>query len=240
MAQALGADLAHMDATEVAFFGDPQLMIRGILVNGRGQRYVNEDTYPGRIGQETLLRNENQAYLIIDEASYEEGCAADSSTPFFRFQPKWVAETVEELESDMGLPEGTLQSTVEVYNRHAARGEDGTGKEEGVGQADRLTRRCARSSQFHRRIHARRSAHVDQLGGHPRLRRTDPGFVCRWTLHRRRLRWRVCLRNVPRRRQLLRATRRSQRCQGLSVSSQMSASSLRRSRNNVSRHRPPS
>lgn len=60
MAQALGADLAHMDATEVAFFGDPQLMIRGILVNGRGQRYVNEDTYPGRIGQETLLRNENQ------------------------------------------------------------------------------------------------------------------------------------------------------------------------------------
>ena len=124
MAQALGADLAHMDATEVAFFGDPQLMVRGILVNGRGQRYVNEDTYPGRIGQETLLRNENQAFLILDEEAYEEGCAATSSTPFFRFQPKWVAETVEELESDMGLPTGTLQSTVEVYNRHAANGED--------------------------------------------------------------------------------------------------------------------
>jgi 3-oxo-5alpha-steroid 4-dehydrogenase len=124
MAQALGADLAHMDATEVAFFGDPQLMVRGILVNGRGQRYVNEDTYPGRIGQETLLRNENQAYLIIDEAAYEEGCAATSSTPFFRFPPKWAAETVEELESDMGLPAGTLQTTVEVYNRHAENGED--------------------------------------------------------------------------------------------------------------------
>ncbi|MCJ0904272.1 FAD-dependent oxidoreductase [Rhodococcus sp. ARC_M6] len=124
MAQALGADLAHMDATEVAFFGDPQLMVRGILVNARGQRYVNEDTYPGRIGQETLLRNDNQAYLIIDEAAYDEGAAADSSTPFFRFRPKWVAETVEELESEMGLPEGTLQSTVEVYNRHAERGED--------------------------------------------------------------------------------------------------------------------
>jgi len=124
MAQALGADLAHMDATEVAFFGDPQLMARGILVNGRGQRYVPEDTYPGRIGQLTLLKNDNRAFLIIDEASYEEGCAATSSTPFFRFQPKWVAETVEELESDMGLPGGTLQSTVEVYNRHAADGVD--------------------------------------------------------------------------------------------------------------------
>ena len=47
-----------------------------------------------------------------------------SSTPFFRFQPKWVAETVEELESEMGLPAGTLVSTVEVYNRHAENGED--------------------------------------------------------------------------------------------------------------------
>lgn len=124
MAQALGADLAHMDATEVAFFGDPQMMVRGILVNGRGQRYVNEDTYPGRIGQATLLHNDNQAYLIIDEAAYEEAKTTPSSTPFFRFQPKWVAETVEELESEMGLPEGTLQATVEVYNKHAANGQD--------------------------------------------------------------------------------------------------------------------
>jgi 3-oxo-5alpha-steroid 4-dehydrogenase len=38
MAQALGADLAHMDATQVAFLIDPQQTIRGILVNGRGQR----------------------------------------------------------------------------------------------------------------------------------------------------------------------------------------------------------
>ncbi|MFZ2528601.1 MAG: FAD-dependent oxidoreductase [Rhodococcus sp. (in: high G+C Gram-positive bacteria)] len=124
MAQALGADLAHMDATEVAFFGDPQLMARGILVNARGQRYVPEDTYPGRIGQLTLFENNNQAFLIIDEASYEEGCSTKSSTPFFRFRPKWVAETVEELESEMELPAGTLQATVEVYNRHAENGED--------------------------------------------------------------------------------------------------------------------
>ncbi|MGW3481026.1 FAD-dependent oxidoreductase [Rhodococcus indonesiensis] len=124
MAQALGADLAHMGATEVAFFADPQLMARGILVNGHGQRYVPEDTYPGRVGQLTLLRNDNQAYLVIDEASYEEGCATTSSTPYFRFPPKWAAETVAELESDMGLPEGTLQATVEVYNRHAVAGTD--------------------------------------------------------------------------------------------------------------------
>src|SRR5579875_653914 len=40
MAQPLVADLAHMDATEVAIFIDPLQLVRGILVNGRGQRYV--------------------------------------------------------------------------------------------------------------------------------------------------------------------------------------------------------
>lgn len=124
MAQALGADLAHMDATEVAFFCDPQLFIRGILVNGKGQRYINEDTYPGRVGQATLIENHNEAYLIIDEAAYEEGMTRPTSSPQLRHQPKWVAETVEELEAEIGLPAGALQSTVDVFNRHAAGGED--------------------------------------------------------------------------------------------------------------------
>ncbi|MCL2535145.1 MAG: FAD-dependent oxidoreductase [Nocardiaceae bacterium] len=124
MAQALGADLAHMDAAEVAFFCDPQLFIRGVLVNGRGQRYINEDTYPGRVGQATLYENDNQSFLIIDEAAYEEGMTRPTSSPQLRHQPKWVAETVEELEAEMGLPAGTLQATVDVYNRHAANGED--------------------------------------------------------------------------------------------------------------------
>jgi len=124
MAQALGADLAHMDAAEVAFFCDPQLFIRGVLVNGRGQRYINEDTYPGRVGQATLYENDNQSFLIIDEAAYEEGMTRPTSSPQLRHQPKWVAETVEELEAEMGLPAGALQATVDVYNRHAANGED--------------------------------------------------------------------------------------------------------------------
>ncbi|MEE2032296.1 FAD-dependent oxidoreductase [Rhodococcus chondri] len=124
MAQALGASLAHMEATEVAFFCDPQLIARGILVNGRGQRYVPEDTYPGRIGQLTMYQNDNQAYLIIDEEAYEEGIAAPSSSPQLRHAPTWVCETVAELEAEMGLPEGALTSTVDLYNRHAGKGED--------------------------------------------------------------------------------------------------------------------
>ncbi len=123
MAQALGADLAHMDATEVAIFIDPQQLVRGILVNARGQRYVAEDTYPGRVGQLTLYQQDNAAYLIIDDDAQQEAMA--SWSPKFMIRPPtWVAETVAELERDMNLPTGSLQATVAAYNDGAARGED--------------------------------------------------------------------------------------------------------------------
>ena len=123
MAQALGADLAHMDATEVAIFVDPQQLVRGILVNGRGQRYVAEDTYPGRVGQLTLYHQDNTAYLILDDDAQTE--AMNSWSPKLMLRPPtWVADTVAELERDMGLPVGSLQATVAAYNDGAARGED--------------------------------------------------------------------------------------------------------------------
>ena len=36
----------------------------------------------------------------------------------------WVCETAEQLEAEIGLPPGSLQTTVDLYNRHAVRGED--------------------------------------------------------------------------------------------------------------------
>lgn len=124
MAQALGADLAHMDATEVAFFIDPQQTSRGILVNGRGQRYVPEDMYSGRIGQLTLYHQDDTAYLIIDSDAQDEAMASTSATPFLKRPATWVCESVAELEAEIGLPTGSLQATVAAYNEGAARGQD--------------------------------------------------------------------------------------------------------------------
>jgi 3-oxo-5alpha-steroid 4-dehydrogenase len=124
MAQAVGADLAHMDATEVAFLVDPQQTVRGILVNGRGQRYVPEDTYSGRIGQLTLYHQDDTAYLIIDGDAQDEAMAATSATPFLKRPATWVCDTVAELEGEIGLPAGSLQATVAAYNDGATRVED--------------------------------------------------------------------------------------------------------------------
>lgn len=123
MAQALGADLAHMDATEVAIYADPQQLVRGILVNARGQRYVAEDTYPGRIGQLTLYHQDNTAYLIIDGDAQEEAMSSLSPQLMLR-PPTWVADTVADLETQIGVAPGALQATVAAYNEGAARGVD--------------------------------------------------------------------------------------------------------------------
>jgi 3-oxo-5alpha-steroid 4-dehydrogenase len=123
MAQALGADLAHMDATEVAIFIDPQQLVRGILINGRGQRFVAEDTYPGRVGQMTLYHQDNTAFLIID-GDAQEAAMASSSPQLMMRPPTWVCESVVELEEEMSLAPGCLQATVAAYNEAAERGED--------------------------------------------------------------------------------------------------------------------
>ncbi|ABH00037.1 conserved hypothetical protein (plasmid) [Rhodococcus jostii RHA1] len=99
-------------------------MARGILVNGRGQRYIAEDTYASRIAQETLLRQNGDVFLVLDESSYEEALQSESTTAVMRGMPTWVCETVEELESEMGLPIGGLRSTVELFNQHAATSSD--------------------------------------------------------------------------------------------------------------------
>ena len=102
MAQAAGAAVTRMDAAEVAVpITPPRKLVTGILVNGQGQRFINEDTYYGRVGQEILFRQDGEAYLIVDESLYEVTRAGLGAS--------WVAETPEELETEMGLPDGSLR-----------------------------------------------------------------------------------------------------------------------------------
>jgi 3-oxo-5alpha-steroid 4-dehydrogenase len=117
MAQAVGAAVTRMDAAECAVpITPPRKLVAGILVNGHGQRFINEDTYYGRVGQEVLFRQDGEAYLIVDESLYEVTRAG--------LQASWVCESAAELEGEMGLPAGTLVSTLELYNHHADRNDD--------------------------------------------------------------------------------------------------------------------
>ena len=117
MAQAIGASVRNMYAGEVSLpITPPRGLIHGILVNGQGQRFINEDTYMGRVGQSALYEQDGEVYLIVDEASYQVNWMGLAAT--------WVCETATQLESEMGLAHGSLESTVALYNRHATHGQD--------------------------------------------------------------------------------------------------------------------
>ncbi len=117
IAQAVGAQVKRMDAIECALpFNAPRSLVHGILVNRLGQRFVNEDTYMGRVGQNALVHQYGEAYLIVDEDHYAPNWLSVPAT--------WVCESAEELETEIGLPSGSLRSTLDYFNEHAARGED--------------------------------------------------------------------------------------------------------------------
>ena len=117
MAQAVGARVKQMHAGEVAFpIIPPRRLMEGILINAKGQRFINEDTYNGRMGQAALYDHDGEVYLVIDEASYEPN--------WMGIQASWVCETPAELDAEIGLPAGSLEATLSIYNRHAAVGED--------------------------------------------------------------------------------------------------------------------
>ena len=117
MAQAAGARVKNMHAGEVSLpVIPPRRLIEGIVVDGHGQRFINEDTYMGRVGQAALYHHDANCFLVIDEAGYEPN--------WMGLEASWVCETVGELEVEMGLPAGSLEATLALYNRHAERGED--------------------------------------------------------------------------------------------------------------------
>ena len=112
-----GAAPVRMDAFECALpLGPPHRLARGILVNGDGERFINEDTYTGRIGWHALNQQRGQVFMIVDEKVYERNMIG--------LRVQWAAETAEELASDLGLPAERFAATVARYNQHAARGED--------------------------------------------------------------------------------------------------------------------
>jgi 3-oxo-5alpha-steroid 4-dehydrogenase len=117
MAQAAGARVKNMHAGEVSLpIIPPRRLIEGIVVDGTGQRFINEDTYMGRVGQAALYEHDATCFLVIDEAGYEPN--------WMGLEASWVCETVGELESEIGLPPGSLEATLALYNRHAEAGND--------------------------------------------------------------------------------------------------------------------
>ena len=97
-------------------FTVPKGLLRGVMVNQYGQRFINEDAYQTAVGEAALVHHDGQVYLIVDNAIYER--------PFPPTEFAAVGETIEELERELGMPEKCLQNTLALYNAGAEKSED--------------------------------------------------------------------------------------------------------------------
>jgi 3-oxo-5alpha-steroid 4-dehydrogenase len=117
LGMAAGGDAVLMGAGCVMIpFSKPRSLVRGIIVNGRGERFINEDVYQAVHGDVALNRQEGVSYLIHDADSY--------STPLLPYPNAAEADTIEGLEQLLEMPPGSLASTLERWNDGARRGED--------------------------------------------------------------------------------------------------------------------
>jgi 3-oxo-5alpha-steroid 4-dehydrogenase len=117
LATGVGAATIGMERIEVGIpLTPPRGVVRGLLVNGKGERFMNEDTYSGRLGQEFLLGQGGEVYFVHSDETFAVNIAS--------YRPSWVAESAAELEAEIGLSAGALQATLDRYNEHAARGDD--------------------------------------------------------------------------------------------------------------------
>ncbi|MEI7914584.1 MAG: FAD-binding protein [Mycobacteriaceae bacterium] len=113
-----GGDTKHMDQAFItAPVYPPAVLLTGIIVNNLGQRFVAEDSYHSRTSGYVMDQPDSAAFLIVDEDHLQR-----PDFPLIKFIDGF--ESVEEMESALGIPEGNLVATLNRYNEYAARGED--------------------------------------------------------------------------------------------------------------------
>jgi len=118
LGQSVGAALENMDEPFItAPFYPPSSLVKGLIVNKLGQRFVAEDSYHARTSYFVLRQPDATAYLIADSDHMEE-----QRMPLVPLKDGY--ETIEEMEAALELPAGSLVATMTRYNEHAARGAD--------------------------------------------------------------------------------------------------------------------
>lgn len=120
MALAVGAATRRMAAQETALTYLPALAVRGLVVNGLGQRFVNEDAYPGIVSHAAVVHQPAPYWVIVDEQGFEEVPERER----WGVRPAFASDDLDELGSELGMPAGALAAAVAAYNRDAERGED--------------------------------------------------------------------------------------------------------------------
>lgn len=110
------------------FINPPYSWMKGIVVDGKGQRITNEEQYGARLGDAICQTSDGTAWLIIDSAVKADATRDLINDPLWLFQrapgrvAMWLAKsapTITTLEAKLRMPAGSLSTAVDAYNRAA-------------------------------------------------------------------------------------------------------------------------
>ncbi len=113
----------------------PAELLHGVMVNKRGERFVNEDSYTGRLGKAILSEPDSTAWLIIDNKTYYRTlrqCLPNGDGAFkpykfptilnFLFGGTKKSRTIRGLSRKCNFSDGALEKTVSEHNEAIAQG----------------------------------------------------------------------------------------------------------------------
>lgn len=122
------ARMSHMSAWR--FIRPPAGLTWGAVVDGRGARFIDETVYGAAIGYEMIEHHDGRAYIILDQALFDETLAQTKSKELYSFQSgpamlalrfaRKKAATLEALADQCGFDRATFAATVTAYNQAAA------------------------------------------------------------------------------------------------------------------------
>ncbi|MDN7228152.1 FAD-dependent oxidoreductase [Planococcus liqunii] len=98
-----------------------------IIINKFAERFVNESISYKLIGSEALLQPEGITYQVWDQSIMDQGVPGDALYDFDKLLALGLiekADTLEGLAEIMGVPAGSLKSTINEYNRDIQNGGD--------------------------------------------------------------------------------------------------------------------
>jgi 3-oxo-5alpha-steroid 4-dehydrogenase len=114
------------------FINPPKAWAQGLLVNARGERFVNETLYGASLGDAIVEKQNGKAWIILDAKLRREAFQQARDPKIVPFQRdvamlnQWFnskkGATLPELADRLGFDRAAFEQTVQTYNR-AARGE---------------------------------------------------------------------------------------------------------------------
>jgi 3-oxo-5alpha-steroid 4-dehydrogenase len=140
LGQTAGGVLDRMNVVSAwRWISPPLSFLDGIIVDKTGRRFVEEDSYSGRLGEKIGEHHDHTAYLVIDRHSY---IAAWKQAMPWRSRLLYEGlptmrtlmlnckkgKTLQDVAAHYNLPADALQRTVEEYNVGVQRGVDPIGK----------------------------------------------------------------------------------------------------------------